>query len=134
MPYIAELIAKGLQKRKEEKVQSPLDIIACENMIGGSEFLEEKVSDYLSESDKLYLSKFIGFPNAAVDRIVPAQKHKDVLYVEVEPFSEWVIDASHLKKIKESNLKEFIIQLTSNHLLSVNFFFCKLRTCCSCLF
>lgn len=90
-------------------------------MIGGSEFLEEKVSDYLSESDKLYLSKFIGFPNAAVDRIVPAQKHKDVLYVEVEPFSEWVIDASHLK-IKKSNLKEFIIQLTSNHLLSVNFF------------
>ncbi len=67
-------------------------------MIGGSEFLEEKVSDYLSESDKLYLSKFIGFPNAAVDRIVPAQKHKDVLYVEVEPFSEWVIDASHFKK------------------------------------
>lgn len=104
LPYIAELIAKGLQKRKEEKVQSPLDIIACENMIGGSEFLEEKVSDYLSESDKLYLSKFIGFPNAAVDRIVPAQKHKDVLYVEVEPFSEWVIDASHLKN-KEIKLE-----------------------------
>lgn len=42
LPYIAELIAKGLQKRKEEKVQSPLDIIACENMIGALNFWKKK--------------------------------------------------------------------------------------------
>jgi mannitol-1-phosphate 5-dehydrogenase len=100
LPYIAELIAKGIQKRQEQNKQGSLDIIACENMIGGSEFLKEKMSSYMSETNKSYLSKYIGFPNAAVDRIVPGQKHKDVLYVEVEPFCEWVIDASQLKNKK----------------------------------
>ena len=97
LPYIAELIAKGIKARKNAVNQIPLDIIACENMIGGSEFLEEKVIEYLSESERSYLAKYIGFPNAAVDRIVPDQKHEDVLYVEVEPFCEWVIDESQLK-------------------------------------
>ena len=97
LPYIAELVAKGIQKRKEENKQVQIDIIACENMIGGSEFLEKKVAEYLSDSDKVYLANYIGFPNAAVDRIVPGQKHEDLLYVEVEPFCEWVIDESQIK-------------------------------------
>ncbi|WP_396425879.1 mannitol-1-phosphate 5-dehydrogenase [Lactococcus cremoris] len=97
LPYIAELVAKGIQKRKEENKQVQIDIIACENMIWGSEFLEKKVDEYLSDSDKVYLANYIGFPNAAVDRIVPGQKHEDLLYVEVEPFCEWVIDESQIK-------------------------------------
>ncbi len=97
LPYIAELVAKGIQKRKEENKQVQIDIIACENMIEGSEFLEKKVAEYLSDSDKVYLANYIGFPNAAVDRIVPGQKHEDLLYVEVEPFCEWVIDESQIK-------------------------------------
>lgn len=97
LPYIAELVAKGIQKRKEENKQVQIDIIACENMIGGSEFLEKKVAEYLSDSDKVYLANYIGFPNAAVDGIVPGQKHEDLLYVEVEPFCEWVIDESQIK-------------------------------------
>ncbi|WP_288596638.1 mannitol-1-phosphate 5-dehydrogenase [uncultured Lactococcus sp.] len=97
LPYIAELIAQGIQGRRTSGKQSPLDFLACENMIGGSEFLGEKVAEYLSDEDKTYVSQYIGFPNAAVDRIVPGQHHTDVLYVEVEPFREWVIDESQLK-------------------------------------
>ncbi|MDM5144988.1 Mannitol-1-phosphate 5-dehydrogenase [Lactococcus lactis] len=41
LPYIAELIAKGLQKRKEENKQVQIDIIACENMIGAQSFRKE---------------------------------------------------------------------------------------------
>ena len=124
LPYIAELVAKGIQKRKEENKQVQKDIIACENMIGGSEFLEKKVAEYLSDSDKVYLANYIGFPNAAVDRIVPGQKHEDLLYVEVEPFCEWVIDESQIKnksfKLEgvhyASNLEPFI----ERKLFSVN--------------
>ncbi|WP_461216282.1 mannitol-1-phosphate 5-dehydrogenase [Lactococcus cremoris] len=124
LPYIAELVAKGIQKRKEENKQVQIDIIACENMIGGSEFLEKKVAEYLSDSDKVYLANYIGFPNAAVDRIVPGQKHEDLLYVEVEPFCEWVIDESQIKnksfKLEgvhyASNLEPFI----ERKLFSVN--------------
>lgn len=124
LPYIAELVAKGIQKRKEENKQVQIDIIACENMIGGSEFLEKKVAEYLSDSDKVYLANYIGFPNAAVDRIVPGQKHEDLLYVEVEPFCEWVIDEIQIKnksfKLEgvhyASNLEPFI----ERKLFSVN--------------
>lgn len=97
LPYIAELIAKGIQARQAAKIIAPLDFIACENMIGGSAFLKSKVSDYLTEENEAYVAAYIGFPNAAVDRIVPAQTHEDPLFVVVEPFKEWVVDASQLR-------------------------------------
>lgn len=102
LPFIAELIAKGIQARREEGNLNPIDVIACENMIGGSEFLFEKVKEYLTEEDFDFVDQFVGFPNAAVDRIVPNQQHEDPLFVVVEPFSEWVVDESQMKN---TNLK-----------------------------
>ncbi|MGM0218491.1 mannitol-1-phosphate 5-dehydrogenase [Enterococcus sp. AZ126] len=97
LPFIAELIAKGIQKRRKETIETPLDVIACENMIGGSQFLFSKVKEFLDAEDLAYVEKYIGFPNAAVDRIVPIQHHEDPLFVSVEPFSEWVIDETQIK-------------------------------------
>ncbi|MFD2728473.1 mannitol-1-phosphate 5-dehydrogenase [Enterococcus camelliae] len=97
LPFIAELIAKGIQKRRLAKVTKPLDVIACENMIGGSAFLKKEVEKYLTDEDQSYVAEWIGFPNAAVDRIVPLQHHEDPLFVSVEPFCEWVIDESQMK-------------------------------------
>lgn len=97
LPFIAELIAKGIQKRKANQVTEKLDVIACENMIGGSRFLFEKVKAYLTQEDLDYVKQYVGFPNAAVDRIVPIQHHDDPLFVSVEPFSEWVVDKTQMK-------------------------------------
>lgn len=97
LPFIAELIAKGIQTRRTENVEHALDIIACENMIGGSAFLAKEVANYLTADDQAYVDQWIGFPNAAVDRIVPIQHHEDPLFVSVEPFCEWVIDESQMK-------------------------------------
>ena len=97
LPFIAELIAKGIQKRKANQVTEKLDVIACENMIGGSQFLFEKVKAYLTQEDLDYVNQYVGFPNAAVDRIVPIQHHDDPLFVSVEPFSEWVVDKTQMK-------------------------------------
>lgn len=102
LPFIAELIAKGIEQREKIQNTISLDIIACENMIGGSAFLEKEVRKHLSQVD--FLEKYIGFPNAAVDRIVPLQKYEDPLFVQVEPFKEWVI-ADHERKNKEIELE-----------------------------
>lgn len=105
LPFIAELIAKGIQKRKADNNTAPLDVIACENMIGGSQFLFKKVREYLTDSDLEYVEAYVGFPNAAVDRIVPIQHHEDPLFVSVEPFSEWVVDQTQCKN-KELQLSD----------------------------
>jgi mannitol-1-phosphate 5-dehydrogenase len=90
---IADLVYKGLKKRSEAS-DVPLNIIACENMIGGSAFLKEKVYEKAAEEEKAQFDKQFAFPNAAVDRIVPNQTNDDPLMVVVEPFYEWVVDAS----------------------------------------
>lgn len=104
LPFIAELIAKGIQKRRENGSEQAIDVLACENMIGGSQFLLEEVQKYLTEEDMTYVDTYVGFPNAAVDRIVPAQSHEDPLFVVVEPFNEWVVETSRMKN-KELSLE-----------------------------
>lgn len=93
LSIIAPMIAKGLKKRADIS-NKPLNIIACENMIGGSAFLKEKVYEHLTEEEKNKFDLLYGFPNSAVDRIVPNQLNEDKLMVKVEPFFEWVIEQS----------------------------------------
>ncbi|UPQ86248.1 mannitol-1-phosphate 5-dehydrogenase [Ignavigranum ruoffiae] len=96
LPHIAELIAQGIEARMKAGKTQALDIIACENMINGSGFLKDHVLPYLSSEAKQYVGQYIGFPNAAVDRIVPIQHHEDPLKVSVEPFKEWIIDQTQM--------------------------------------
>ncbi|WP_340030962.1 mannitol-1-phosphate 5-dehydrogenase [Paenibacillus sp. FSL K6-1122] len=88
---IAEPIAKGIQLRMKNNNQAPLHIIACENAIGGSTRLKKRIYPFLDEQTRKKAERYVSFPNAAVDRIVPAQNHKDPLQVTVEPFYEWVV-------------------------------------------
>ncbi|MCQ8265199.1 mannitol-1-phosphate 5-dehydrogenase [Streptococcus suis] len=97
LPFIAGLVAEGIEARRQAGNTQPLDVLACENMIGGSAFLYEEVKKHLSEEGMAYAAEFVGFPNAAVDRIVPAQSHEDPLFVVVEPFNEWVVETQGMK-------------------------------------
>lgn len=91
LPSIANLLAKGLQKRVSRNDKS-LNIIACENMVGGSTELKKAV--YKKSKQTKELEQFVGFADATVDRIVPKHSDDDMLAVEVEPFYEWVVDQS----------------------------------------
>jgi mannitol-1-phosphate 5-dehydrogenase len=95
LPFIAGLIADGLRKRIELS-DKPLNIIACENMIGGTTLLKEKVYEKLTDTEKAVFDQRFGFPDAAVDRIVPNQVNEDKLMVKVEPFYEWVVEETKL--------------------------------------
>ncbi|MEF2968925.1 mannitol-1-phosphate 5-dehydrogenase [Paenibacillus sp. M1] len=97
LKHIAGAIAGGIERRiRELRSSRPLHIIACENAIGASTQLRDFVYAQLDEELKQDADKLIAFPDAAVDRIVPGQSHKDILKVTVEPFYEWVVDASQM--------------------------------------
>ncbi|MCA0984101.1 mannitol-1-phosphate 5-dehydrogenase [Halobacillus yeomjeoni] len=92
LPLVAPLIAEGLMKRGR-----PGNVIACENMIGGSTLLREHVLKEVGAEEKPLLDDHIGFPDAAVDRIVPNQVQNDPLTVKVEPYYEWVVEKGAVK-------------------------------------
>lgn len=96
LKFIAENIAEGLARRLKVN-QTPLNIIACENMVGGSSALKGYVYEHLDPETKAMCDTCIGFPDAAVDRIVPLQKNDDPLMVKVEPYAEWDADVTQAK-------------------------------------
>ncbi len=115
LKFIAPNIAKGLTLRLKANT-APLNIIACENMVGGSTVLKNFVYEALDDETKALADKYIGFPDAAVDRIVPLQKNDEKLLVKVEPYCEWDVDATAVKGEKPAidgltyvdNLKAYI--------------------------
>lgn len=93
---IAPTIAAGITARREAGVTTPLHIIACENMVGGSTILKGHVNEHLDAETLAWADQHVAYPDSAVDRIVPNQHHEDILRVDVEPFFEWVIDETKL--------------------------------------
>ncbi|GAA0352872.1 mannitol-1-phosphate 5-dehydrogenase [Bacillus horti] len=91
LPLISDLLYQGLKQRAVSN-SKPLAIISCENMIGGSAFLQEKVYEKLQVGEQEQFDRLFHFPNAAVDRIVPLQSNADKLMVMVEPFFEWIVE------------------------------------------
>lgn len=94
LSIISEILAKGLATRARNG-GSAVNVIACENMVGGSEALLGYVMQHINSSDTEAVERIAGFPNAAVDRIVPEQSTEG-LDVTVEPFYEWVVDESQV--------------------------------------
>lgn len=97
LQVVAKTIAKGIKKRNDLKVNRPLLIMACENMIDATTYLENAIETELNDSEKYYNDSWISYANTAVDRIIPIQDNDALLDVEVEPFNEWVIDKTALK-------------------------------------
>ncbi|WP_340026769.1 mannitol-1-phosphate 5-dehydrogenase [Paenibacillus sp. FSL K6-1096] len=95
LKHIAGTVADGIRRRIAVS-SAPLHVIACENAIGGSAQLKELVYAKLDDAAREKAEASVAFPNAAVDRIVPLQQHEDILKVVVEPFYEWVVDASQM--------------------------------------
>ncbi len=96
LKFIAPNLAAGLAERVKVN-QQPLNVIACENMVGGSTVLKGFVEENLPEEAKEAVARYIGFPDAAVDRIVPLQKNDDPLLVQVEPYAEWDANVTQAK-------------------------------------
>lgn len=125
LKIIAKTLATGLEKRKDVKEKKYLNIIACENMIKGTTALKEEIFKYLSEEAKDYVNQYVGFPDSAVDRIVPPmEKTSDILKVRVEEFNEWIVDKTQFKgeipELKGMTLTDNLMAFIERKLFTLN--------------
>lgn len=97
VPHIGRSLLEGIKERLHQEKVTPFSIIACENAVGATKVLKEALYEGLSEDEKTLAEMYIGFPNSAVDRIVPMQKNENPLDVQVEPFFEWVVEEDAVK-------------------------------------
>ncbi|MEY4409927.1 MAG: hypothetical protein RLZ99_400 [Actinomycetota bacterium] len=102
LPRIAPIIAEALSMRK---AQSPVVIMACENAVNATDLLADEISKYgVDQAQVIYC-------NTAVDRIVPMQDVNLAPDVEVEVFSEWVIEDKNLKSSLPISAAKFVPDL-----------------------
>ncbi|KAJ5776841.1 Mannitol-1-phosphate 5-dehydrogenase [Penicillium odoratum] len=96
LKFIAPVIAKGIDIRSTPK---PLAVIACENMIGGTDALHGYIKDNTDPARIDTLGERALFANSAIDRIVPAQPADAGLNVRIEKFYEWVVEKTPFAKV-----------------------------------
>ena len=94
LKFVAPAIARGLAARKAEGIDKPLNIIACENGLRATSQLKDLVYAQLEPDVAAWAASHVGFPDAAVDRIVPPVRCEIPLDVAVEEFFEWDVERS----------------------------------------
>lgn len=104
LKIIARSLAAGITARRLAATDDSsryLNVIACENMTRASSHLRDEVLKHLtSDEDREFLDTYVGFPNCAVDRIVPPftpGSDGNVLSVGVEAFYEWIVEQPAFK-------------------------------------
>ena len=122
--FIAPTIAKGIQKRIADGSTEPMNIIACENAIRATSQLKEHVYGILSEEEKAYCEKYVGFADCSVDRIVPPVRSENQVDVVVEKYCEWNVEKASLKgeipEIPGMNLADNLMAYIQRKLFTLN--------------
>ena len=97
LKFLGKPIAEGITNRP--KGMKPLAVIACENMIGGTDTLKGFITDEKNMSPEVLkdLPNRAEFGNSAIDRIVPTQPNAKSLDVKIEKFFEWCVEQNGFK-------------------------------------
>jgi len=102
LKFIAPVIAKGIEARK---LDYPLAVVACENMIGATDSLRGFIETKLSDETKANIADKARFANSAIDRIVPHQDPNAGLNVKIEKFFEWCVEMPPFEGMKGGHPK-----------------------------
>ncbi len=100
LPSISELLAPGLRKRRENHAP-PVNIVICENLKQGAQYLRELLQKQPNCPPSVYLDESIGFVQSVVARMVPVRTAemlaKDPLLVVAESYPFLPIDAAAIR-------------------------------------
>ena len=132
----ADVVDKIIDKINEDKTytvhvmdvecedQKIENIIACENAIRGTSQLKKAVYENLSEEGKAFADEYVGFPDCAVDRIVPPVKSENFIDVVVEEYYEWDVERASFKgeipEIKGMTLVDDLMAYIERKLFTLN--------------
>ena len=92
LPKIAGPIARGIAARRAAGSTEYMNVIACENAVRGSSQLKALVEQQLGPEDLAYARQYVGFPDCAVDRIIPPAHGIEAAEVVVEKYHEWDVE------------------------------------------
>jgi mannitol-1-phosphate 5-dehydrogenase len=120
LPRIAPAIAEAILLRQ---LPTPVLVMACENAVNATDLLAEEIAKYGIDHSRVI------FCNTAVDRIVPMQDAELFPDVEVEVFSEWVIETKNLEiplRVPTAKLVEDLQPFIERKLYTVNTAHCAI--------
>ncbi len=101
LKFIAAPFACGVRRRMEKGIDTPLNVIICENMIEADKYFAGLVKENLNEAERNYFDSHIALVEPSIGRMVPATPkeiaEKNPLAVCVEPYCELPVDKNAFK-------------------------------------
>ena len=103
LPDVAQTLALAAGTCLQAQRSTPLNLVACENMMDSSSALGSHVRSHLQGEDLAYCDKFFGFPDCMISRVVP-RPEPDPLVILTEDYNEWTARADAFKGDKPAAL------------------------------
>ncbi len=98
LPYIAPLVAAGMQQRLRDGVSEPLNLIVCENLKNAAAVFRGLIYEHLDEAGRSYADRCLGLVDTVIGRMVPPptpeMRQADPGLILVEPYKELPVDRS----------------------------------------
>lgn len=101
---VAETIALAASVCRQAGRNTPLNCVACENMMDSSSTLGRHVRELLGGKDLHWCRRHVGFPDCMISRVVP-RPEPDPLVIIAEDYNEWTARAEAFRGPKPVNLK-----------------------------
>jgi mannitol-1-phosphate 5-dehydrogenase len=96
LPLIAPLVANGICARAEAGIDTPLNIIVCENLKDAGAAFRDMVLEHLPTAFRAYMRTYVGFVDTVIARMVPpptpGMRAQDPGLIVVEPYKELPVD------------------------------------------
>jgi mannitol-1-phosphate 5-dehydrogenase len=96
LPYVAPVVAAGIARRAAGGVDTPLNLIICENLKDAAVALRSMVLSHLPAELHSYCAAHIGFVDTVIGRmappLTPELRSRDPSLIIVEPYKELPVD------------------------------------------